>query len=530
MRCAVFGCTSDNEGKPVRGNIKFFRFPKCKLKQQVWVLACGRRNKFSPDVARICSIHFRPEDFARNFQHELLNYCPKNYRALKSDAVPSIGLPKRKITILCDQRAERAANKGRKKCEERLAKLRATGAEPSTSAASHDELQTESDLAIEHVDVGSVSTSCEEQSDSNLEFLPESEEPPLPTTYPKPSSSSTLPPKDMKTYCRLCLKPVTKVQMICLGDFHDINYPSRTVQFKRNKILQTEMYLRMIRIVMPNFDHNLVFNPVMCNDCSTRLQMASDFVEQCMTTQKVIQEFKETHCPSEEMVSCEDVVYNKSLLQPDFEEGPTQPKQRKIVPKPSTSKSVAKSKAAVKPSPSVEQPNETQTFPPDEEFQHSSENIKIENMDGEEMEFEDKYEVTPEEICFIKQEPVEEAPRIKTDDAIHTNVPIKTEREYSLLTNSVVKSEPCSTSTSDYTIMTDPNNVKQFSAADVSCNLNSNNSSSLVHAVDLPSSSNIPISNYCPGIQNIAPEACINAVNPTAFSSVNSQFENSQNR
>lgn len=268
----------------------------------------------------------------------------------------------------------------------------------------------------------------------------------------------------------------------------------------------------------------------MCNDCSTRLQMASDFVEQCMTTQKVIQEFKETHCPSEEMVSCEDVVYNKSLLQPDFEEGPTQPKQRKIVPKPSTSKSVAKSKAAVKPSPSVEQPNETQTFPPDEEFQHSSENIKIENMDGEEMEFEDKYEVTPEEICFIKQEPVEEAPRIKTDDAIHTNVPIKTEREYSLLTNSVVKSEPCSTSTSDYTIMTDPNNVKQFSAADVSCNLNSNNSSSLVHAVDLPSSSNIPISNYCPGIQNIAPEACINAVNPTAFSSVNSQFENSQNR
>ncbi|CAH1102495.1 unnamed protein product [Psylliodes chrysocephalus] len=386
------------------------------------------------------------------------------------------------------------------------------------------------DLAIEHVDVGSVSTSCEEQSDSNLEFLPESEEPPLPTTYPKPSSSSTLPPKDMKTYCRLCLKPVTKVQMICLGDFHDINYPSRTVQFKRNKILQTEMYLRMIRIVMPNFDHNLVFNPVMCNDCSTRLQMASDFVEQCMTTQKVIQEFKETHCPSEEMVSCEDVVYNKSLLQPDFEEGPTQPKQRKIVPKPSTSKSVAKSKAAVKPSPSVEQPNETQTFPPDEEFQHSSENIKIENMDGEEMEFEDKYEVTPEEICFIKQEPVEEAPRIKTDDAIHTNVPIKTEREYSLLTNSVVKSEPCSTSTSDYTIMTDPNNVKQFSAADVSCNLNSNNSSSLVHAVDLPSSSNIPISNYCPGIQNIAPEACINAVNPTAFSSVNSQFENSQNR
>lgn len=250
----------------------------------------------------------------------------------------------------------------------------------------------------------------------------------------------------------------------------------------------------------------------MCNDCSTRLQMASDFVEQCMTTQKVIQEFKETHCPSEEMVSCEDVVYNKSLLQPDFEEGPTQPKQRKIVPKPPTSKSVAKSKAAVKPSPYVEQPSETQTFPPDEEFQHSSENIKIENMDGEEMEFEDKYEVTPEEICFIKQEPVEEAPRIKTDDAIHTNVPIKTEREYSLLTNSVVKSEPCSTSTSDYTIMTDPNNVKQFSA------------------VDLPSSSNIPISNYCPGIQNIAPEACINVVNPTAFSSVNSQFENSQNR
>lgn len=395
----------------------------------------------------------------------------------------------------------------------RLAKLRAAAAEPSTSADLHDDYEPKSDLAIEHVDVGFVS--CEDQSESNLEFLPESEEPPLPT-YPK---TSTLAFNDMKSYCRLCLNPVNKMQMICLGDFHDLNYPSRSDQYKRNKILQTEVYLRMIRIVMPYFDHDLVFNPVMCNDCTTRLQMASDFIEQCIGTQKLIQQYKDTHSLSEKMVSCEDVVvYNQSLLQPKpsctkCKKGSSQPKQRKVV-----------SESTVKPSPSVERLSETRTFPSHEEFQHSSENVDIqmENTD-EEMELEEKCEITEEEICFIKQE----APRIKTDDTIETNVPIKTK--------SVVKIEPCSTATSGSTVTIVPNVVKPFSMADVSCNMNSNvnnvnNSNNLVRAVYLPS--NTPIPNYRPGFRKIAPATGISAGNPIVFvvSSVNSQFQNSQNR
>lgn len=78
----------------------------------------------------------------------------------------------------------------------------------------------------------------------------------------------------------------------------------------------------------------------------------------------------------------------------------------------------------------------------------------------------------------------------------------------------IVKSEPCSTVTSNFTVTTDSNSVKQFSTADVSCNVNSdvNKLRTLVN----PSIE--PILNY-----SILPEILI-----TEFNS--KTFQNYQNR
>lgn len=116
MRCAVYGCNSDNQSKknPCDG-VKFFHFPKDKVMCKKWVHATKRKDKFNVKTACICSKHFLKSDFKVNLQHELLNYCPKNYRGLKDDTVPSQDLPctSTKTSEGCSGNA--SINKGKRK-------------------------------------------------------------------------------------------------------------------------------------------------------------------------------------------------------------------------------------------------------------------------------------------------------------------------------------------------------------------------------------------------------------------------------
>ncbi|XP_072394344.1 uncharacterized protein [Diabrotica undecimpunctata] len=100
MRCAVFGCSSDNQSKrnPCP-DTRFFRFPKEENLIKQWVHATGRKDNFNSKTASICSKHFSDTDFYTNLKHQLLNYRPKNYRGLKKDVVPNKNLPMMKPEV-----------------------------------------------------------------------------------------------------------------------------------------------------------------------------------------------------------------------------------------------------------------------------------------------------------------------------------------------------------------------------------------------------------------------------------------------
>lgn len=93
MRCAVFGCNSDNQTKrEFDRTIKFFRFPvKDPVVCDKWINACSRADKFNVNNARICELHFNKEtDYERCLKEELLGYVNKNRRQLKKGVVPSL--------------------------------------------------------------------------------------------------------------------------------------------------------------------------------------------------------------------------------------------------------------------------------------------------------------------------------------------------------------------------------------------------------------------------------------------------------
>lgn len=92
MRCAIYGCNSDNQVKSFNGKIKFYRFPQDAHLSKIWLNACARADKINVKTARVCSLHFNSNSFNRDLRYELLNYAPRNQRDLKYDAIPTINL------------------------------------------------------------------------------------------------------------------------------------------------------------------------------------------------------------------------------------------------------------------------------------------------------------------------------------------------------------------------------------------------------------------------------------------------------
>ncbi len=81
--CAVAICKSPNEAS-------YHRFPKEKTLQKLWLDCCKRDDKISVESARICSNHFKPDDYERDLRNELLNIPVR--KILKQNAVPSLDL------------------------------------------------------------------------------------------------------------------------------------------------------------------------------------------------------------------------------------------------------------------------------------------------------------------------------------------------------------------------------------------------------------------------------------------------------
>lgn len=96
MLCAVAGCNNTNyKGK--RGNtnnakkIHFLSFPKDQILCKKWVVFCCRKDSLNTNSSRICSEHFKSEDYKTNTFLE--QYGLPVMKRLKPNTVPSINPP-----------------------------------------------------------------------------------------------------------------------------------------------------------------------------------------------------------------------------------------------------------------------------------------------------------------------------------------------------------------------------------------------------------------------------------------------------
>ena len=97
--CAIFGCY---EKSSKDSDVLFHTFPKNSEFRQKWVNLCKRDDKFNPDNARICSLHFEAAAYKRNLQNELLNIpVPRHRKTLEVDALPTLRLPLSNGKLLC---------------------------------------------------------------------------------------------------------------------------------------------------------------------------------------------------------------------------------------------------------------------------------------------------------------------------------------------------------------------------------------------------------------------------------------------
>lgn len=86
-RCSFPGCISVS-GSVNDENINFHRFPKNPVIRSKWMEECGMETN-SRSNGRVCSRHFRAEDYVRDMKFEIAPSLYKQKRLLKKDAVPS---------------------------------------------------------------------------------------------------------------------------------------------------------------------------------------------------------------------------------------------------------------------------------------------------------------------------------------------------------------------------------------------------------------------------------------------------------
>ncbi|XP_059480597.1 uncharacterized protein LOC132199691 isoform X2 [Neocloeon triangulifer] len=89
-QCAVSTCR--NSHRKTKGRrVRYHRFPAEESVRERWVAVCGRQNWFNTTTARVCSLHFSPNSYERDVEHELLGLPPRS--RLRRGAVPDLHVP-----------------------------------------------------------------------------------------------------------------------------------------------------------------------------------------------------------------------------------------------------------------------------------------------------------------------------------------------------------------------------------------------------------------------------------------------------
>ncbi|XP_049843808.1 uncharacterized protein LOC126295370 [Schistocerca gregaria] len=67
-------------------------FPKDEHLRREWIARCRRPDVINVRTARVCSVHFRPEDYVRDLRNELLGLPLR--KKLVPTAIPSLNIPR----------------------------------------------------------------------------------------------------------------------------------------------------------------------------------------------------------------------------------------------------------------------------------------------------------------------------------------------------------------------------------------------------------------------------------------------------
>ena len=100
--CAVAICPSPQDAS-------YHHFPKDLKLKKIWTDRCNRKDNINPQTAKICSEHFKQEDFIRDLQAELLGQ-PRR-RRLHPEYIPSRNL--KPLLGDADQNEERQNDAGK---------------------------------------------------------------------------------------------------------------------------------------------------------------------------------------------------------------------------------------------------------------------------------------------------------------------------------------------------------------------------------------------------------------------------------
>lgn len=58
---------------PTTDHIRYYSFPKDTYYRNLWIERCAQPGNWNPDVCKVCSLHFKEEDYERDLKSELLN-------------------------------------------------------------------------------------------------------------------------------------------------------------------------------------------------------------------------------------------------------------------------------------------------------------------------------------------------------------------------------------------------------------------------------------------------------------------------
>lgn len=80
--CSVAYCKSNAiKSKKCGEKIKFFTFPKDPVLKEEWVRLCKRNDNFDATYKRICSRHFKTEDFENSLKIKLMGSEPRKLKS-----------------------------------------------------------------------------------------------------------------------------------------------------------------------------------------------------------------------------------------------------------------------------------------------------------------------------------------------------------------------------------------------------------------------------------------------------------------